>query len=179
MKFIATLAVMLLVFQTGIAQKLESNLSESTMTISGTSTLHDWESAVEEFKATCTLREGDIQNASFEAKVESIKSGTKAMDQNTYKAMKSEQFPKISFSSTSVKSAENHLEVSGKLTIAGTSKTIHMKLNREKWSEETMTVSGSYSLKMSDYGIDPPRAMLGTIRTGDEVTISFNIIFYQ
>jgi len=179
MKILTTLTLILLAATCGIAQKMESKLSESKMSIAGTSTLHDWESVVEDFKATCTTKDGDIVAASFEAEVESIKSGTRAMDQNTYKAMKSDQFPTISFTSTSVKSEENHLDVSGKLTIAGKTKTIQMKLNREKWSEESLTVIGSYTLKMSEYGIDPPRAMLGTIRTGDEVTISFNIIFYQ
>jgi len=179
MKILTTLTLILLAATCGIAQKMESKLSESKMAIAGTSTLHDWESVVEDFKATCTTKDGDIVAASFEAKVESIKSGTRAMDQNTYKAMKSDQFPTISFTSTSVKSEENQLDVSGQLTIAGKTKTIQMKLNREKWSEESLTVIGSYTLKMSEYGIDPPRAMLGTIRTGDEVTISFNIIFYQ
>jgi len=40
-------------------------------------------------------------------------------------------------------------------------------------------VTGSYKFKMSSFGIDPPRAMLGTIRTGDEVTIKFKINLYN
>lgn len=29
---------------------------------------------------------------------------------------------------------------------------------------------------MTDYGIKPPKAMLGTLKTGDEVEIVFNVI---
>jgi len=30
-------------------------------------------------------------------------------------------------------------------------------------------------IKMSDYGIDPPSFMFGTVKTGDEMTVSFNV----
>jgi polyisoprenoid-binding protein YceI len=49
----------------------------------------------------------------------------------------------------------------------------------EKWKANSMTVSGDYTLKMTDYGIQPPKAMWGTIKTGDEVTIKFEIVLYQ
>lgn len=161
------------------AQQFKSNKSESSMTISGTSTLHDWESVVEEFTATCKMDGDKMQSAAFRAEVTSIKSGTNAMDQNTYKAMNSEKFPNISFVSKSIKSDGNYIIVSGALTIAGETKSINLKLKREQWTAESLNVSGDYTLKMTDYGIDPPRAMLGTIRTGDEVTITFDITLYK
>ncbi len=30
-------------------------------------------------------------------------------------------------------------------------------------------------LKMSDFGVEPPNAMLGTLKTDDEISISFKI----
>lgn len=161
------------------AQEFKSQKAESTMKITGTSTLHDWESAVEDFTATCKMDGDQMQSASFEAKVESIKSGTRAMDQNTYKAMDSGKFPKISFDSSDIITDGNHIIVTGALTIAGESRIVRIKLNREQWTPESLNVSGTYTLNMSDYGIDPPRAMLGTIRTGDEVTIIFDITLYK
>ena len=36
-------------------------------------------------------------------------------------------------------------------------------------------VSGAYPMKMTDFGIEPPTALLGTMTTGDDVTINFNL----
>jgi hypothetical protein len=30
---------------------------------------------------------------------------------------------------------------------------------------------------MTEFNMEPPKAMMGTIKAGDEVTINFNIIF--
>jgi hypothetical protein len=35
--------------------------------------------------------------------------------------------------------------------------------------------TGSHSLKMTDYKMKPPTAMMGTIKVGDEVTVKFNL----
>ena len=37
-------------------------------------------------------------------------------------------------------------------------------------------ISGSKKLKMTDYNIDPPTALMGTMTTGDEVEIEFRIV---
>ena len=35
--------------------------------------------------------------------------------------------------------------------------------------------TGSYTLKMTDFSVKPPTAMFGTIKTGDEITVKFNV----
>jgi polyisoprenoid-binding protein YceI len=162
------------------AQDYKVRPSESSMSIKGTSTLHDWESVVETFSAVARVKEDVIENASFKAEVKSIKSGTSAMDANTYKAMNEPEHPSISFKATGpIRQSGSALRIKGELTIAGVTKPIEFTATGERWSEESLTVKGSYKLKMSDYGIDPPKAMLGTIRTGDEVTIDFEFVMYQ
>ena len=161
------------------AQEYASRSSESSMKIAGTSTLHDWESKVENFTAVARMQGETIQSAGFKAVVSSIKSGTSAMDSNTYKAMKQSEFPNIEFTSGPLTISGSSLLVKGSLTIAGTTRKIEFKAVIEKWSEESITVKASYQLKMSDYGIDPPRAMMGAIRTGDDVTITFKTTLYK
>ena len=39
-----------------------------------------------------------------------------------------------------------------------------------------VTLTGATKLKMTDYKIDPPKALMGTITTGDEITIKFNTV---
>jgi polyisoprenoid-binding protein YceI len=161
------------------AQEYVSRPSESSMKIAGTSTLHDWESKVENFTAVVRMQGEVIQSAGFKAVVSSIKSGTSAMDANTYKAMKEPQHPNIEFTAGTLTYSGSSLPIKGSLTIAGVTRKVEFKGVIEKWSEESITIKASYPLKMSDYGIDPPKAMMGTIRTGDEVTISFNITLYK
>jgi polyisoprenoid-binding protein YceI len=162
------------------SQDYKSRLSESSMTIAGTSTLHDWESKVESFTAVARVKDEVIESASFRAEVNSIKSGTSAMDANTYKAMNEPEHPSITFKTTgALRQVAGELRIKGDLTIAGVTRPVEFAATSERWSEESLTVKASYKLKMSDFGIDPPRAMLGTIRTGDEVTIAFNIVLYK
>jgi len=179
MKSTIILIAMFAIGLTAGAQEYRSNQVESSMKVSGTSTLHDWEIDVEVFTAKTTLIGDVLGNAQFTAEVKSMKSGTSTMDDNTYKALKEDKYPQISFQSTSISGTEAKLVVKGNLTIAGVTKPISMTTTLEKWAEKSLTVKGKYTFKMSQFGIDPPRAMLGTIRTGDEITIDFKIVLYK
>lgn len=160
-------------------QDYQSKQAESSMKISGTSTLHDWDINVETFAGKAKMTGENMESASFEAVVKSLKSGTSSMDDNTYKALKANDHPKITFKSTGITGTDGKLTIKGNLTIAGSTKPVTLTTTLEKWAEKTMTVKGSYTFKMSEFGIDPPRAMLGTIRTGDEVTITFKLVLYK
>lgn len=173
--FIATFAIAL----TAGAQDFKSNQAESSMKVTGTSTLHDWEINVESFTAQATLKGEALENARFTAQVKSMKSGTSAMDDNTYKALKNDKHPQITFQSTSVTGTGGKLVIKGNLTIAGSTKPITMNATLDKANEKSMTVKGKYTFKMSQFGIDPPKAMLGTIRTGDEVTIDYKMVLHK
>lgn len=173
--FIATIAIAL----TAGAQDFKSNQAESSMKVTGTSTLHDWEINVESFTAQATLKGEALENARFTAQVKSMKSGTSAMDDNTYKALKNDKHPQITFQSTSVTGTGGKLVIKGNLTIAGSTKPITMNATLDKANEKSMTVKGKYTFKMSQFGIDPPKAMLGTIRTGDEVTIDYKMVLHK
>ncbi|MCB0855839.1 MAG: YceI family protein, partial [Bacteroidetes bacterium] len=67
----------------------------------------------------------------------------------------------------------------GQLTIAGVTKTITLNADCKVSDNGQITCTGSKKIKMSDYGIDPPTAMFGTIKTGDDLTIVFSAGFAQ
>ena len=157
----------------------KSDASSSKMSVLGTSTLHDWESIVEDFSASASVENGKIANVNFTAKVKSIKSGKGGMDKNTYKAMKADNFPNIKFTAKELNVSGTNLSGSGQLTIAGKTKTIQSNFSYEKWTDDAFQIRGEVELIMSEYGIDPPTAMMGTIKTGDKVTIKFEILLKQ
>ncbi len=72
----------------------------------------------------------------------------------------------IAFRSSSVEPAGEGLTVSGDLELGGKSKPISFEL-----SESGGTVTGSATIKQSDWGIKPYSALFGALKVNDEVTV--------
>ena len=166
-------------------------LEKSTMQVEGTSTLHDWTSDVEEFssyvKFNAAALEGDtlrnpVESLSLTIPVKSIESGKGGMNRRTYDALKSDDFPNIMFqmNKTELVNADSaltsmELSVEGNLTIAGTSNNITLPVTGTKQDDGSFKFTGEYEINMKDYDVDPPSAMLGTIKAGELVTVVFEM----
>lgn len=154
----------------------------SSLKVLGTSTLHDWEIVAEDFSgnASISMEDGMILNdLSFKVKVESLESGKSSMNSNTYEALNSDKYPYINYEFSEVTSSTKtgdayKLNTKGKLTIAGHTNTITMPV-MARVSGKQISFAGKITFKMTDFKVDPPRALMGTIKTGDEVTIDFKI----
>ena len=161
------------------AQKMVK-FTDYTMTIEGTSSLHDWVSEVEKVEGKAILIEEnekltDITSLELKIEVEGIQSGKGIMDKKTYKALDSENHPYITFKAENLKTiTPSTMEVSGKLTIAGKTNTIDLTV-AYTYANGTLTANGKIPLKMTDFGIAPPKAMMGTLKTGDDITIVYNV----
>ncbi|WP_299399384.1 YceI family protein [uncultured Gelidibacter sp.] len=166
------------------AQTYTLNNSASKLTVSGTSSLHDWDLDAEQQKGQLVLNsatEMSIEKLTLQVTAESLKSGKSAMDKNTYKALDTKKHSTITFQLTEVKNikasgADNYkVDVVGNLTIAGVTKKQQISLDMHATANK-VTLKGKKAFNMSDFGIDPPKALLGTITTGDQVTITFHTI---
>ena len=180
------LAVIFCIFCSGVlfGQSYKIDSEKSTMSVFGTSSLHDWESTVKKIKGngSITVENSEITNIKnlvIIIPVKSIKSGKGKMDSNTYNALKEKEYHNIEYSLSSIiKKSSGSLSSKGKLTIGGETKTIDMDV-KYKISSTSITFSGEINFKMSNYNIEPPTAMMGTIKTGDEVTISYNVVLTE
>ena len=170
-------------------------LPESTMTITGTSTIHDWECDVETIKLNADFSEqafGEtapapgsadfINNLTVTVPVKSIKSGKSGMNNKIYDALKEKKHPNIKYVfkkaelTTSDDNAESFvLNATGELTVAGNTRTVSFPVQGVMESGDTVRFEGSYSLNMKDYDVEPPSAVFGTIKSGEKVTISFDV----
>lgn len=166
----------------------------SSMVIEGTSTIHDWEATVEEMDVNITLAPeqlgkdamvSPVESFSLTVPVESIESGKGSMNRKIYGALKEDDHPQITFKMTSSELTGNGtpdaftLNVTGDLTIAGTTKEVTFPVNATRVNENSFRFEGTYGLNMEDYEVDPPSAMFGTIKSGEEVDIIFNILVNQ
>ncbi len=184
-KKIFALGLGLILFMGAFAQVKYTNKNSASLTVSGTSTLHDWDmkSAQGNCEATITLNAAGALTAlsglSFSTNTAELKSGKGAMDKNAYKALKTDKNPTITYvaasSTVSLLSGTDYLvKTIGKLTIAGTTLDAEVTANCKVHPDKTVTVMGSKKLAMKEFGMVPPSFMMGTIKTGNDVTLKFD-----
>lgn len=162
--------------------------SSSDIVVEGTSNIHDWEMEATSKMGGAVLETDNgkitgIKTLKVTVPAESLKSGKGGMDKNAYKALKTDKNKNIEFSLDEVKNISANgdtYKVSGlgTLKVAGVSKTIPLEFTA-KQSGNNLKIEGEKTLNMTDYNVDPPTAMFGTITTGEEVTVKFNSTFIQ
>ena len=63
------------------------------------------------------------------------------------------------------------------MTIAGITKPITMQVKVFMPGKGVVEIEGSESIKMTDYGVKPPVALLGMLKTGDAIAVKFKTSF--
>jgi len=160
--------------------------SDHKITIDGTSNVHDWTEVAQTASGDASVTwntDGTFQIKSFNLKisVKSIKSDKGSiMDNKTYDALKAEKHPYITFKMSSVKSFSKSgtgysVKINGDLTIAGVTKNVEISGMVYVKENGKLYIDVSKSIKMTDYGIEPPTAMMGAMQVGDEITIRFKL----
>jgi hypothetical protein len=156
------------------------------LTVSGTSTLHDWnmKSVKADCQAVFTLNGAGqitgVEGLTFSTPATALKSEHTSMDNNAYKALKTENNPTISFTVSSVTVAPGNggstVTVRGKLNLAGSTRDEQVVALCKPNADNTITVTGTEKISMKDFSIAPPTFMLGTIKTGNDITLSFTLL---
>lgn len=165
-------------FSVGWSQENYSLSDVSTLTVDGSSTLHDWTVTANTCNGTLNIN-GQVFNViSFEADVASIVSTRGAtMDKKTHNALKMDEYPKVLFSATDVTFSEgDNQSIPGKLNVAGVEKDVVVTAS-VKNSEGKIQITGNHKITLQDYNMEPPTAMFGSIVVGDDVTVNFDLIF--
>ena len=166
------------------AQTYKSVPKVSVIKINGTSSVHEWESTTDQISADLVLASGgkQIQSLVVKVPVKSIKSGKGLMDSKTYDAFESDKNPLITFQMTDVSSfkltgKDVEAIVNGNITMAGITKKIAIKSTGKILADGSFQFKGAVPLKMSEFKMKSPTAMMGMLKTGDAVTINFDVTF--
>jgi polyisoprenoid-binding protein YceI len=166
---------------------------DSRMIIRGTSTLHNWQCKVEQTSGQMTAEFegetiGNIKSLVLGVVVNSIKSidekgayYEKGMDKNVYKALKDEKYPTITFTLNRINKRtligkDIAFDATGVLRIAGVAKEISLRTVATQ-TADAILFEGKIPIKMTDYNVDPPTAIFGTIKTGNEIMLEFKMAY--
>ena len=181
------LLALVLLFNIGaFAQVKYSSKNALNLVVSGTSTLHDWDmkSSQGSFEATFTFNPAGavtgISALSFTTPATALKSEKDAMDKNAYKALKTDKSPNISFTAASAtvtptNATDFTVKAVGKLNIAGAALDAEIVATGKLNADKSITVTGAKKISMKEFGMTPPSFMMGTIKTGNDVTLKFDL----
>lgn len=155
------------------------------MSVSGTSTMHDWEMKTSTGSCDATFTTDDAGNftgltrMTYKTTAKSLKSGKDGMDKNAYKALKADQNPEISAvlkSSEITQKGEGNYTINSKIDLTIGGKTLETDLvTQAKTKGNSVTITGEKKINMKDYDLSPPSFMLGTVKTGKDVVLKFNL----
>ncbi len=158
--------------------------------VSGTSTLHDWDmkSGTGNFEGIFTVNTTGaitaVSGVSFSTTAESLKSGKGSMDKNAYKALKTDKASTITFSAnncavTAIDASNFLVKSIGKLNIAGKILDADMNATCKVNADKSINIMASKKISMKDFSMEPPSFMMGTIKTGNDVTLKFDFNIYK
>ncbi|MBK9249250.1 MAG: YceI family protein [Ignavibacteria bacterium] len=156
------------------------------MMVSGTSTLHDWEapagtlSAKGDITINNTMLQA-ISSLNLTCGAKSIKSAKgEDMDEKIYEALKADEFPNITYTLSKVYSITKSgdewvVETTGMLTIGGNARAVEMSVKAKIEADGDIVFTGTKKIKLSGFNLERPSAMLGMIKCGDDITLTFSL----
>ncbi len=156
---------------------------ESKIWIEGSSTVRKFSCATAEFEATARPTVAPltaVQTVDVKVPVKSLSCGNGTMDEHLRKALKAEQNPEIRFELKSYTVGEKtatgtEVKATGVMTIAGSSKTVELT-GLVTPTATGLRVQGQTPLLMTEYGVKPPKLMLGTLKVADAITVHYDVV---
>ena len=122
------------------------------------------------------LQPGGLTAFDVAIPVTSLTSPREGVDKNMHKALKAEQFADIRFRLKGIEpAAAGSYAAAGWLTVAGVEKPVTLNLQVRR-TAAALAVTGTTDLLMTDYGITPPKAMMGMLKTNPKVQITIQLV---
>jgi len=178
---------------TGAQESAQASLALSSgrVSIAGTSNIHPYTASTTAIRiirakvaaapgtslADAVLTPGAVEAFELAIPAKSLTSPKEGLDKNMHKALKVDEHHDITFRLARLESAgaAGALRAIGQLRIAGIEREVTLNL-KTSGDESTVTVTGELQLLMTDFGITPPKAMLGMLKTDPKVTVTFETV---
>ena len=178
---ILLIAMLLLGSVNGFSQTKYVLSASPEFKVDGGSTLHDWHmiSTTAKGEGLFIVEGGQFKTAkslSISLQAETLKSGTKGLDTNAYKALNTAKNKEILFVLKELTGTGASLVAKGDMTIAGVTKPVSFPVKMTA-NAGKFTFEGSFATKLTTFNVTPPTALMGTVKTEDDIKLSFKSTF--
>lgn len=170
----------------GSEAQVNYRAASAAIAVAGTSSLNNWELKSQNGTVTATFEMDEtgkpieVIGLSVTLGVATLKSGKTGLDNNAYKSLLVHDFAQIKFGSvqgTIKPSGPNYIVVcNGIMQVAGKSVNTSIVATCVIQADGSLSCTGTKDMKMTDFDITPPSFMLGTIKTGNEIKLSFSTV---
>jgi hypothetical protein len=167
--------------------------ADSRLWLEGSSNVKDWTCTATAMEALIAIdaASADSRDDATVAKslrgvdvivpVRMLKCGDRHMEANMYTALKAPKPPAVSYIiadfelKPSLIGDSLSVEATGKMSVAGAERSVSMTVKTDRLPDGTRRARGTVPIRMTDFGIVPPRPWFGMLRTADKVLIQFEI----
>jgi len=188
--FCATVFGLLAIFPIpAVAQNAPLSLASAKVSIAGTSNIHEWTASTSDVAVTkltlagsggvlaTALNPGAVTTFEIAVRAKTLTSPKEGLDKNMHKALKADEFADITFRLSRFEAkAAGVTRAVGMLKIAGVEREVAFDLKTAA-APTSLTVSGEVPLLMTDFGITPPKALMGMLKTDPKVVVKFETVF--
>lgn len=167
----------------------QSLSASGTLELHGGSTLRSWNCGTGDLRFQFEAGEGDLTLDSLADAVASLvlRVPTAALDCDNdrqtghmWEALETREFPWVVFRMTSYELAEADGDGDVRLVLSGTLEILEEVRDVEvsvdgRMEDGGLRITGTHELDMTEWGVEPPRLMLGAIRVHDQVQVHIDV----
>jgi polyisoprenoid-binding protein YceI len=165
-------------------------IDSARITISGTSNIHAYTASTTTVRIRkgrlaaaidgadpweSALKPGGVEIFEVAIPAATLTSPREGLDANMHKALMVTEHPDIAFRLLRFEPRQGGLMGIGVLKIAGVVREVAMDITTEK-KGAALSVHGQVVLLMTDFGIKPPVALMGMLKTDPKVTVTFDTL---
>jgi len=164
---------------------------DSRLWLEGSSNVRDWRCEATSLDASVDIDDGIHSSGSTAARVRGVQvrvpthaltCGRSQMDHIMYKALHVDDAPECRqiigrFDVVSAAAgARPTLVMQGTLRIAGRERVVRLPVELEEQPDGSVRAKGALPILMTDYGISPPTALFGVVRTENRIVVKFDLL---
>lgn len=169
---------------------------ESRLWVDGTSNVRPFTCEAKEMDVQVETEQGEVVNrvvagekairtvvVSIPSKSLDCDNGNGKMNEHMLKAIKAEENASIEFRLQSYELTHDgdgaNAVLDGTLKLGGVEKPVTFNAVTKSVADGVLEVTGAYELRMTDYGLKPPKLMLGAFKVNDPVKVNFDLLLQE
>lgn len=165
---------------------------DSKLWLEGSSNVRDWRCDATTLDASVELDDyrarmsepvtvDRLRHVQVRVPARALTCGRSQMDRIMYKALHVDGEPNCRqivgrFDVVGRNNGEHELVMQGTLRVAGRERAVRLPIDVERARDGTLHARGALPILMTDYGITPPSAFFGVLRTENRIVVKFDLV---